>query len=127
MLISADHEISVAHKYKNIKNFSSFGGSDKLQMLFFVLIDVKMPKTVGILTFMSMKNFMLSFVKHEFFMPPTSVKLRGYIGLGLSVGWSVHLSISPSIRLSVTLWQLRNSRTAYARILKLYKWHVHEK
>ena len=33
----------------------------------------------------------------------------------------------PSVHLSVTLWQLRNSRTAYARILKLYMWHVHEK
>ena len=31
------------------------------------------------------------------------------------------------VRLSVTLWQLRNSRTTYARILKLYMWHVHEK
>ena len=31
------------------------------------------------------------------------------------------------VRLSVILWQLRNSRTAYARILKLYVWHVHEK
>ena len=33
----------------------------------------------------------------------------------------------PSVRLSVTLWQLRNPRTAHARILKLYMWHVHEK
>ena len=48
-------------------------------------------------------------------MPLTSEKLRGHVGLCLSV------------RLSVTLWQLRNSRTAYARILKLYMWHVHEK
>ena len=47
-------------------------------------------------------------------MPPTSKKLRGHIGLGLS------------IRLSVgnTFWQLRNSRTAYARILKFYMWHL---
>ena len=56
-------------------------------------------------------------------MPRTSEKLRGHIGLGLSV----RSSISPSVRLSVTLWQLRNSRSAYARILKLYMWHVHEK
>ena len=33
-----------------------------------------------------------------------------------------------SVRLSVcNTWQLRNSRTAYARILKFYMWHVHEK
>ena len=36
----------------------------------------------------------------------------------------VRLSVSPS---AVILRQLRNSRTAYARILKLYMWHVHEK
>ena len=58
------------------------------------------------------------------FMPPTSEKLRGHIGLGLSVRPSV---ISPTVCLSVTLWQLRNSRTPYARILKLHMWHVHEK
>ena len=35
-------------------------GSDKPRMLFFPLIIVKMPTIVGILTFMSRKNFMLS-------------------------------------------------------------------
>ena len=37
--------------------------------------------------------------------------------------------VHPSVRLSVrnTFWQLRNSRTAFARILKFYMWHVHEK
>ena len=34
-------------------------------MLFFPLINVKMPRIVGILTFMSRKNFMLSCVEHE--------------------------------------------------------------
>ena len=37
-----------------------FSGSDKPRMLFFLLINVKMPTLVGILTFMSKKNFMLS-------------------------------------------------------------------
>ena len=50
------------------------------------------------------------------FMPPTSKKLRGHIGLGLSVRLSVRN----------TFWQLRNSRTAYARILKFYMLHVQE-
>ena len=58
-----------------------------------------------------------------FFMPPTSEKLREHIGLGLSV----RPSVGQSVRLSATLRQLRNFRTAYARILKLYMWHVHEK
>ena len=34
--------------------------SDQLGILFFLLINVKMPTTVGILTFMNMKNFILS-------------------------------------------------------------------
>ena len=34
-------------------------------MLFFPLIHVKMPTTVGILTFMSGENFMLNWVEHE--------------------------------------------------------------
>ena len=40
-----------------------FLGSDKPRMLFFLFINVKMPTTVGILTFMSRKNFMLSWEK----------------------------------------------------------------
>ena len=39
---------------------SAFLGSAKLRMVFFLLIHVKMPTFVGILTFMSTINFMLS-------------------------------------------------------------------
>ena len=42
-------------------------------MLYFLLIDVKMPTIVGILTFMSRKNFRLSSVEHE----------RSFITLGI--------------------------------------------
>ena len=36
--------------------------------------------------------------------------------------------VRPSVHLSVrSTWQLRNSRTAYARIMKFYMWHEHEK
>ena len=49
-------------------------------------------------------------------MLPTSEKLRGHIGSGLSV--------CPSVR--NTLWQLGNSRPAYARTLKFCMWYVHE-
>ena len=59
MLNSVEHEILNAHKYKNIKKLD-FLGSDKPRMLFSPLINVKMPTIVGILTFMSRKNFMLS-------------------------------------------------------------------
>ena len=60
MLNSIKHEILNAHKYKAIKKFSFFSGSGWPRMLFFLLINVKMPTIVGILTFMSWKNFMLS-------------------------------------------------------------------
>ena len=59
MLNSNEHEILNSHKYKNIKK-SVFLGSDKSRMLFFPLINVKMTTIVGILTFISRKNFMLS-------------------------------------------------------------------
>ena len=52
-LCSAEHEILNAHKYKNIKKFSFFSGSDKPRMLFLLLLNVKMPTIVGILIFMS--------------------------------------------------------------------------
>ena len=55
---SVEHETLKAHKYKN-KNLASLV-SDKLRKPFFSLINVKMPTFVGVLTFMSRKNFMLS-------------------------------------------------------------------
>ena len=47
---------------------------------------------------------------------------------GVILVWA-YSSVCPSIHLSVrnTFWKLRNSRTPYARILKFYIWHIHEK
>ena len=45
-----------AHKYKYIKEFGILLGSDKPRILFFLLMNVKMPTIVGILTFMSRKS-----------------------------------------------------------------------
>ena len=59
VLNSIEHEILNAHKYKNIKKFVFFSGSDKPGMLFFPILNVKMPTIVGILTFMSREIFML--------------------------------------------------------------------
>ena len=48
MLNSVKHETVNAHKYKNIKNFGLLqAGSDKPRMLFFPLINFKMPTIVG--------------------------------------------------------------------------------
>ena len=65
MLNSIEHEILNVQSIKISRN-STFLGSDKPRMLFFPLINVKMPtmfgllKIVGILTFMSRKKIMLS-------------------------------------------------------------------
>ena len=59
MLNSVEYEILNAHKYKDI-NKIGFLGSDKPRMLFFPLINVKMPTIVGILTFMSRKSIITS-------------------------------------------------------------------
>ena len=64
MLNSVEHGILNAHKYKNIKKFSIFQAQDKPRMLFFPLITVKMSTIVGILTFISRKNFMRGRVDH---------------------------------------------------------------
>ena len=60
MLNSVEHEILNAHKYKKYQEIQLFSDSDKPRMLFFLLINVKMPTLVGILTFMSCKNFILN-------------------------------------------------------------------
>ena len=46
MLNSAEHEILNAHKYKKYPEIQHFSGSDKPRMLFFLLINVKMPTIV---------------------------------------------------------------------------------
>ena len=56
MFNSAEHANSDAHKYKNIKRISS----DKPKMLLFLLINVNMPTTVCMLTFMSREMFIFS-------------------------------------------------------------------
>ena len=65
MLNSAELEIFNAHWYKNIKKLSIFSGSDKPRMIFFLLKKVETPTIVGVSTFMSRKNFMLSRAEHE--------------------------------------------------------------
>ena len=60
MLNSTEHEISTAHeklKCQLIKTVLAISVSD---VVFIMLLNVKMPTIVGILTFMSMTNFILS-------------------------------------------------------------------
>ena len=52
--------LNSAHKYKNIQKFGFFLDSDKPRTSCIPLINVKMPTIVGILTFMSRTNFILS-------------------------------------------------------------------
>ena len=65
MLNSTEHEISTAHKkikYRQIKKFLALSLSD---VVFIILINVKMPTIVGFLTFISRINFVLSWVEYE--------------------------------------------------------------
>ena len=50
---------------KKNQEIQHLSGSDRPRMLFFPLINVKIPTINGILTFMSRKNFMLSSAEHE--------------------------------------------------------------
>ena len=62
MLNSTEHKISTAHielKYRQIKKIFALSHSD---VVFIMLINVKMPTIVGILTFMSRINSLLSYV-----------------------------------------------------------------
>ena len=56
MLNSVEHEISNTHKYKKISRNSAFLGSDKPRMLFFLLINVKIPTILTRSVELSMKN-----------------------------------------------------------------------
>ena len=67
MLNSYEHEISNAHRDKNIKKIQHFSGFDKHRLLVFLLLNVKMPTMVGISTFMSRKYIMLNRIEHEFY------------------------------------------------------------
>ena len=60
MLNSIEHEISTAHKAKRLKNKDFLPSNSHKLIVFIMLINVKMPTVVGILTFMSMKNSILS-------------------------------------------------------------------
>ena len=60
MLNSVEHEIMLISIKILRKKFSFFSGPGKRRMLFFLLVNVKMPTVVGIFTLMSRKNFMLS-------------------------------------------------------------------
>ena len=64
MLNSTEHEISTAQNLRcqQIKKYLALSLSD---VVFIMLINVKMPTIVGILVFMSRINFVLSSVEHE--------------------------------------------------------------
>ena len=63
MLNSTEHDTSTAHKkYRQMNNSLALSLSD---VVFSMLISVIMTISVGILTFMSRINFVLSSVEHE--------------------------------------------------------------
>ena len=64
MLNSTEHEISTAHKNYNAEKYRFFLLS-LAEFAFIMLINIKMSSTVGILTLMSMLNFILSLIELE--------------------------------------------------------------
>ena len=56
MLNSTENEISIAHKTKMLKN-DDISCFKKIDVVFILLINVKMSTTVGILTLMSLYVF----------------------------------------------------------------------
>ena len=63
MLNSTEHEISTANK--NYPQIKKYFGLNLLDAVLIMLINVKMPTIVGILTFMSRINYVLSLAEHE--------------------------------------------------------------
>ena len=63
MLNSTEHEIPNAHKNKKTGQIKKFLALSLAGAVFIMLINVKMQTTVGILTFMSRINFVLSMKK----------------------------------------------------------------
>ena len=61
--------VPLKNKYQQVKLFSC---KAELSMDFFLLINIKMPTTVGILILISRKKFMLNSAEHE----------RSFIALG---------------------------------------------
>ena len=59
----------------------------ELSMKFFLLINIKMPTNVGILIFISRKNFMLNWVEYE----------KSFMTLGSGRGFRIKLSVFSSL------------------------------
>ena len=68
MLNSTEHEISSALGNYIFRKTKIFLTLKLLDVVFILLINVKMPTIVGILTFMSRINFMLKSFEHEHFL-----------------------------------------------------------
>ena len=65
MLNSTEHEISTAHKKLKYQQTKKFIALSLAYVVFIMLINVKMPTIVGILTLMSRIHFVLSGFEHE--------------------------------------------------------------
>ena len=68
MLNSTEHDVSMLIKTKNADNKDIISFFKLWDDLFILLKNVKMPTIVGILTFLSKINFILSWDEHEFLL-----------------------------------------------------------
>ena len=65
MLNSAEHKICLANKSQTTNNYKFFLAKHSWAWKVSLLINMKMPTIVGIFTFISRENFMLSRAEHE--------------------------------------------------------------
>ena len=65
MLNSAENEICSAYEKLNTSNLNFLPAQQNWAWNFFLLINIKMPSTVGILISISRKNVMLNWVEYE--------------------------------------------------------------
>ena len=74
--MSTEFQLLIKLKYRQIKKFHALNLSD---VVFIMLVNVKMPTIVGILTFMSRINLLISWVEHK----------KGFISLGPDLLWFI--------------------------------------
>ena len=68
MLNSTEHEISTSHKKLKCFKINTLFAFKLSNIIFIMLINLKMPTIVGIFTFTRMINYMLISVEHERFI-----------------------------------------------------------
>ena len=101
--LSTKFQLFIKLKYRQMKKFLALSLS---YVVFIMLINVKMPTIVGILTFMSRINFVLNWVEHEKCFVTSGPDLRLIKGTG-----RMFLKIKDSLMNNTTIYQYEHPPT----------------